>query len=141
MILELRYNNIQYYVSPYMSTACDRCRGPIINRSEAVVCTHFGALPTLSHRACASVPSQHAPVAILKISVDVLPVFLMINLVNVMVGILFTLWGIFEILNATNSLFPVFPMGLFMGPILVVIGGFMYSSIMKIQKRASGLIA
>jgi len=124
-----------------MSTFCDRCRRPIIHRSEAVVCTHFGALPTLSHRTCTSIPSPYAPAALLKIGVDVLPIFLIVNLVNVILGILFILWGISELFASTNSLIPVFPMGLFMGPMLIVIGGYMYSRIWKIQRRASGLIA
>lgn len=121
-----------------MSPTCDRCKEPIVDRSEAVICTHFGALPTLSHRICASVPSPYAPDAILKIGVDTLPMLLIINLVTTICGgALYTLYGIFELFNSDFF----FPIEVSMGLTVIVAGIFLHSSIRNMQERTSGLIS
>jgi len=122
-----------------MDVFCDRCRGPIIHQYEAVICTHFGSLPTLSHRRCTSFTSQYAPAIFLKFGIGMLPFFIIVNIVNIALGLLLTTWGLVELIEPQDSLVPTFPMGLFMGPVFIGAGAFLLSWIMKLKRRTSQL--
>ena len=125
--------------SSTMGAVCDRCRRPIIHQYEAVMCTHFGSLPTLSHRRCTSFASRYAPAVIFKFGVELLPFFAIVNVVNITLGLLLTIWGLAELVEPQESLVPTIPIGLMSGPFFIVIGAFLLSSIMKIKRRTSRL--
>ena len=111
------------------------------------MCTHFGSLPTLSHRSCTSFHSQYAPAVILKFGVELLPFFTIVNVVNIALGLLFTIWGLAELYEPQGSPYdavairvPTIPIGLMAGPFFIVISAFLLSSIMKIKRRTSRLM-
>ena len=118
-----------------MGGPCERCGGRIDYRSEAVICTHFGALPTLSHRICAQRQSPHVPDVGLTLGVGLLPMFLIINILNMIIGIVAIFWGIFEMTQPQESFASSFPIGLIIGPFMVTIGGVLTARCRKLSKR------
>jgi hypothetical protein len=68
-----------------------------------------------------------------------LPFFIIVNIVNIVLGLLLTTWGLVELIEPQESLVPTFPMGLFMGPFCIGAGAFLLSWIMKLKRRTSQL--
>ena len=68
-----------------------------------------------------------------------LPFFIIVNIVNIVLGLLLTTWGLVELIEPQESLVPTIPIGLMSGPFFIVIGAFLLSSIMKIKRRTSRL--
>ena len=129
-----------YYYNPVlkflMGGRCDRCNRSIEFRKDAVFCTHFGSLPTISHRACAQLNFPNAPPVVLKIGVDMLPLFFIVNLLNLVIGIIALMWGIIELTQPqdTSVYAPVLPMGLLIGPFMIGIGVVLIARIQKLNK-------
>ena len=116
---------------------CDRCGKAIELHSDAVICTHFGSLPTISHQACARRNFAHTPSVGLKFGVRYLPFFLIVNVLNFLIGVIALYWGLFELTKPqdANTYTPTFPIGLMFGPFMIGIGGVLVARIQHLSKR------
>ena len=116
---------------------CDRCGKAIELHSDAVICTHFGSLPTISHQACAQRNLAHTPSVGLKFGVRLLPFFLIVNVLNILIGVIALSWGLVELTQPqdANTYTPTFPIGLMMGPFMIGIGGVLVARIHHLSKR------
>ena len=121
---------------------CDRCGKAIEFRSDAVFCTHFGSLPTISHQACARRNFAHTPSVGLKFGVRLLPFFLIVNVINFLIGVIALSWGLVELTQPqdANTYTPTFPNGLtltllMIGPFMIGIGGVFVARIHHLSKR------
>lgn len=81
---------------------------------------------------------RYAPAVIFKFGVELLPIFAIVNVVNITLGLLLTIWGLAELVEPQESLVPT-TIGLMSGPFFIVFGAFLLSSIMKIKRRTSRL--
>jgi hypothetical protein len=118
-----------------MSGLCDRCGRVIESPSDAVICTHLNSLPTISHRACALQSSSMSPPVIFKFGVRTIPFFIIINILNLIIGVISLSWGLIEISQPRDLYAPIFPTQLLIGPFMIAIGSVMLYRINKIAKQ------
>ena len=65
-----------------------------------------------------------------------LPLFFIVNILNLVIGIIALMWGIIELTQPqdTSVYAPVLPMGLLIGPFMIGIGGVLIARIQKLNK-------
>ena len=135
MHVEKCYHELSLEVA--MGGPCDRCGGAIEFRSDAVICTHFGSLPTISHQACAQRNFAHTPSVGFKFGAGLLPFFLVVNILNFLIGVIALSWGLVELTQPQDAYTyaPTFPIGLMIGPFMIGIGGVLVARIHHLSKR------